>query len=72
MSAQTKRRSEPSMVDPQALYSLPEFKRVTRLGPSFFRRAKAAGVELPMLRAGRCKFIRGRDAIEFIERAAAI
>ncbi|TWT42581.1 hypothetical protein [Botrimarina hoheduenensis] len=71
-AAKQKRRSEPSKIDPQVLYTLREFQRATGLGPTSMRKARAAGVELKTLRVGRCKYARGADVIQFIERAAAI
>ena len=74
MSARPKRAytrpAPPSLILPDALYSLHQFKLASGLGDSSIAKARAKGVELRTLRVGRVKYVRGSDAIEFIESAA--
>jgi hypothetical protein len=70
----TKQRQKPhtsGAIQPDTLYSLPEFRRASGLGDTTLRLARRRGDELPTIRVGRRKYVRGLDGIEFIERLAA-
>ena len=49
------------------IYTLPEFKKRSGLGPSAMRQARRAG--LKVLKIGRCGYVLGRDFMDFAERA---
>ncbi len=76
MPADTKRpytRPEPpTLILRDAIYSLAEFKKASGLGSTSIANAKERGVELKTYRVGRLKFVRGADAITFIESAAVL
>jgi hypothetical protein len=63
-------RCEPSFIDPSRLYSIRGFWNASGVSPTRIRLAKRQGIELPTIEVGRRKFVRGTDAIEFIERLA--
>ena len=56
----------PGEIFPDALYTASELKRRLRWGRVSWRRARREG--LRVLKAGRCRYVRGRDAIEYLER----
>ena len=62
----------PSYIAPERLYSLRGFQAAAGVSSTRMREARKAGVVLPTLQVGRRKFIRGADAIAFIERLAEI
>lgn len=66
------RRAEPSYVDPARLYSIRGFWAASGVSPTRVREAKRSGIDLPTIEVGRRKFVRGVDAIQFIERLAAL
>lgn len=60
-------------IEPLSLYPLGTFHRASGISPTRARAAKREhGIELPTIDVGRRKFVRGSDAIEFIERLAAL
>lgn len=65
-------RTKPKAVaiNPAEMYSLPGFYLASGLGRRSIRKAEQRGVELKTLRVGRRKYVRGSDAIRFIEEAA--
>jgi hypothetical protein len=69
----TRRSEKPrtSFIDPDRLYTLEGFKDATGISNTRMREARLRGMAPEVLRVGRRVFIRGRDAIEYIERLAA-
>jgi hypothetical protein len=61
---------EPSFIAPELLYSLRGFQSASGVNATRIREARKRGIELPSLIVGKRKFIRGVDAIAFIERLA--
>lgn len=61
----------PTRIEPGVVYTLREFIRASGLSYSRIREAARAGIEMKTLRVGRRVFVKGDDAIEFIERLAA-
>jgi hypothetical protein len=61
---------EPSYIAPERLYSLAGFRAASGVSETRMREARMQGIEIPMLVVGKRKFIRGVDAISFIERLA--
>ncbi len=70
MAAHTTR--EPSFVDANRLYSLKGFYNASGVSPTRVREARRMGIKLPTLDVGKRKFVRGSDAIWFIEQLAAM
>lgn len=66
------RRNEPSFIDPQRLYTRRGFINASGISETRIREAKRRGIELPWLICGKRKFLRGADAIKFIERLAQL
>lgn len=63
--------SECAVLRPEDVLPWQSFKRLTGLGDRTIREAKARGIEPAFLRVGRCKYVRGRDAIAYLETLAA-
>jgi hypothetical protein len=61
----------PSFIDPTFLYTWKGFQIASGISSTRIHQARRAGIVLPTLEVGRRKFVRGRDAIEYIERLAA-
>ena len=59
-----------SYLDPERLYALEGFYSVSGISQTRRYEAHKAGIELPTLIVGKRKFVRGVDAIAFIERLA--
>jgi hypothetical protein len=62
----------PSYIAPERLYTLQGFKDASGISGTRIREARLKGVEPLYLEVGRRKFIRGQDAIEYIERLAVL
>jgi hypothetical protein len=62
----------PSYIDPSRLYTIRGFWAASGISPTRIREAKRRGVELTTIEVGKRKFLRGSDAIEYIERLAAL
>ena len=62
----------PSYLAPERLYSLKGFQAAAGVSSTRMREARKAGVTLPTLEVGRRKFVRGSDAIAYLERLARI
>lgn len=62
---------EPSFIDPARLYSLRGFYAASGVSETRVRDARRKGIHLLSIAAGKRKFIRGVDAIAFIEALAA-
>ncbi|MEM9753920.1 MAG: hypothetical protein AAF916_11140 [Planctomycetota bacterium] len=58
-------------IDPAALYSKPDFLSAAGLGAVSMRRARDLGIKLETIKAGRRKFVKGSDGIDFLIRFAA-
>ena len=67
---QTAKKKETSYIAPERLYSLLGFQAASGVSETRIRAARRRGIELPSLEVGKRKFIRGVDAITFIERLA--
>ena len=63
---------EPSFLDATRLYSLKGFYNDSGVSPTRVREARAKGINLPTLEVGKRKYIRGSDAIWFIEQLAEL
>ena len=63
---------EPSYIDPGRLYTLRGFWAASGVSPTRVRAAKRRGIMLPTLDVGKRKFVRGSDAIAFIEKLAVL
>ena len=61
----------PSYIAPERLYSLRGFQAAAGVSSTRMREARRAGVSLPTLEVGRRKFVRGTDAIQFLETLAS-
>lgn len=69
MSVSTK---APSYIAPERLYSLKGFQAAAGVSSTRMREARKASVALPFLEVGRRKFIRGSDAIWYLEKLAEL
>lgn len=65
-------KASPSYIDPGRLYTLRGFREASGVSHSRIFTARRQGVALPCLTVGRRKFVRGADAIAYIERLAAL
>ncbi len=63
---------ERSYVDPDRLYSLVGFRIASGISQTRMRKARLQGIVPRQMKVGKRIFIRGVDAIEFIERLAAL
>ena len=70
MSASTKR--SPSFLAPDRLYSLRGFQEASGISATRMREGRLAGVHPNWILVGRRKFLRGVDAIDFVERLSAV
>jgi hypothetical protein len=61
---------EPSYIAPENLYTLRGFQVASGVSATRIREARRLGITLPSLLVGKRKFVRGIDAITFIERLA--
>jgi hypothetical protein len=66
------RPRRPSFIDPDRLYTLQGFIADSGISATRMREARRQGVKCTMLTVGRRKFIRGPDAIAYIERLAEL
>jgi hypothetical protein len=64
-------KSIPTFIAPERLYTLRGFREASGFSQTRMREARLRGIELPTLSVGRRKFVRGTEAIAFIERLAA-
>ena len=62
----------PSFIAPERLYSLKGFQAAAGVSATRIREARKAGIMLPTLEVGRRKFVRGSDAISYLERLAML
>jgi hypothetical protein len=68
----TAKTAERSYLDPDRLYTLAGFRVASGIAQTRMREARLQGVIPRQLRVGKRIFIRGRDAIEYIERLAEL
>lgn len=61
---------QPSYIAPERLYSIRGFQAAAGVSSTRMRYARHAGIALATIDVGRRKFIRGSDAIDYIERLA--
>ncbi|QDT75202.1 hypothetical protein [Lacipirellula limnantheis] len=71
MSSPTTKR-QPSFIDPNRLYALRGFQIDADITPTRMREARLQGVKPTMLKIGKRVFIRGADAIDYLERLAEL
>ena len=60
----------PSKIEPGATYSLAGFIAASGISYSRIRRAARAGVDIPTFAIGRRKFIKGSNAVEYLDQLA--
>ena len=68
----TTKVSERSFLDPNRLYTLAGFRIASGIAQTRMREARLQGIVPRQLKVGKRIFIRGADAIEFIERLAEL
>jgi hypothetical protein len=64
------KREPTSFIAPERLYTLRGFQAASGITSTRMYAARRLGIVCPMLEVGRRKFMRGADAIRFIERLA--
>lgn len=69
MASITKERT---FLAPERLYSLRGFQECSGISMTRMREARHQGVDLPKVKVGRRVFIKGVDAIEYIERLSQL
>jgi hypothetical protein len=62
----------PSFLAPERLYSLKGFQSAAGISATRMREGRQAGITLPTLEVGRRKFVRGTDAIAYLEKLAEL
>lgn len=65
-------KPRPSYIAPERLYTLAGFRSDSGISATRMREARLRGVAPVMLTVGKRRFIRGADAIAYIERLAAM
>lgn len=61
-----------SALDPRCLYPLSAFIRTSGISKSRLREARLMGHPLPTINVGKRVFVRGSDAIAFVEKLAEL
>ena len=61
-----------SYIDPDRLYALAGFQQCAGIASTRMREARLQGVVPVTLRVGKRVFIRGTDAIEYVEKLASL
>ncbi len=69
MASITKERS---FLAPERLYSLRGFQEAAGISMTRMREGRQVGVDLPRMKVGRRVFIKGADAIAYLERLATL
>ena len=59
-------------IHPESLYPYAAFIRCSGITKTRIREARLQGLELPTVDAGRRKFVRGADGIEYIKQLAEL
>lgn len=62
----------PSFIAPERVYALKGFIATSGISSTRMREARQAGITLPTLDVGRRKFVRGTDAIAYLEKLAEL
>jgi hypothetical protein len=62
----------PSFIAPERLYSLKGFQAAAGVSATRMREGRHAGITLPTLEVGRRKFVRGADAIAYLEKLSKL
>ena len=68
----TTAKRPPSFLDPGRLYSLRGFQEATGVSSTRMREGRLAGVHPNWIMVGRRKFLRGVDAIDYVERLSEL
>jgi hypothetical protein len=63
---------ELSFIAPERLYTLKGFMVASGVSATRMREARRAGISAPMLEVGRRKFLRGSDAIKYLEQLSQL
>ena len=63
---------KPTYLDANRMYALQGFYQASGISATRVREARRKGIDLPTLNVGRRKFLRGVDAIEYIERLSQV
>ena len=66
------KKRTPSMIEPKALYSIQGFRACAGFTPTRMWELAKIGLRPETINVGRRKFIRGADAIAYIEAAARL
>jgi hypothetical protein len=66
------RTNKPSYIDPARLYSLRGFQADSGISATRISAARKQGIRLTTLEVGKRIFVRGSDAIHYIEQLAAM
>ena len=67
MAAKTRKAA----IQPDNLYPIETWRSTSGIGRNSEAEARRKGIHLPVLKIGRCKFVQGRDGIEFLRSLAA-
>ena len=59
-------------IAPERLYTLKGFQAGSGVSATRMREARKVGITLPTLEVGRRKFVRGSDAIDYIQRLSQL
>jgi hypothetical protein len=62
----------PSFIAPERLYAIKGFQAAGGVSSTRMREARKLGIVLPTLEVGRRKFVRGTDAIAYLEKLATV
>jgi len=65
MTTRARPATAPGEIDPRCIYTVGELKRRLRWGRVSWRKARRDG--LRVLRAGRSRYVRGSDLIDYLE-----
>jgi hypothetical protein len=68
----SKTPTQSSYIAPERLYSLRGFYAESGVSDTRRREAARQGIQLPTLAVGKLKYVRGHDAIAYIERLAEL
>lgn len=62
----------PTYIAPERLYSIRGFQEASGVSATRMREARHKGVDIKSITVGRRKFVRGADAIDYVERLAEL
>ncbi|MAT71200.1 MAG: hypothetical protein CMJ58_16945 [Planctomycetaceae bacterium] len=66
------RQQPAAYIDPERLYSYRGFQISSGISQTRIREARLMGLPLPILKIGRRNYVRGREAIEWMEKLAEL